>query len=355
MKEVNRKVSGATVNAGTLDNLAALPTNAPTVTNAPKTSQSQTHPQGCFWLDVFNPTEAELRLLSKVFGIHPLTIEDIEHQEIREKCDMFRSYYFVVTRFVVHPDDQIDEDDEEDGASVYSIVRKEGIISFHYRPLRDLPTVHDRLTRLSPFLSITPDWIHYALLDAITDSFAPIVDGVEMEVSNIDELVLVLHESEQSDMLRRIGQCRKDVNMMLRLLGGKMDMVRGLMKRFGGPHDGPIADVELYLGDVQDHIITMLQALTQCDHSLTRTHSNYLAQISIEITKSANKTNDFVGKLTFFASILVPLNIVTGLFGMNVKVPGRDEESLFWWWGIIGSMIAYSLLVVLIGRLAKVI
>ncbi|RUP46091.1 hypothetical protein BC936DRAFT_147370 [Jimgerdemannia flammicorona] len=105
-------------------------------------------------------------------------------------------------------------------------------------------------------------------------------------------------------MLRRIGHCRKKVMQMLRLLSTKADVVKALMKRFEdrfsemkmeagvgvGGMSGPINvpkkamhhNVALYLGDIQDHIITMVQNLNHYEKILARSHSNYLAQVSIE-------------------------------------------------------------------------
>lgn len=57
------------------------------------------------------------------------------------------------------------------------------------------------------------------------------IQGIEYEVDSIDELVLILKEAEQSDMLRRIGTCRKKVMGLLRLMGNKADVVKGLAKR----------------------------------------------------------------------------------------------------------------------------
>ncbi|KAJ3127820.1 CorA metal ion transporter [Nowakowskiella sp. JEL0407] len=331
----------------------------------------------CFWLDVLAPTTSEIRVLSKVFGIHPLTVEDIENQENREKCDLFRHYYFVVTRY-------LDEYDVtyEDPQTMYMLVRKEGIISFHYNENRYTQQVYDRLLRLKNFVQISPNWINYAILDAITDSFGPLTAGVEMEVENIDELALVLHENEQTDMLRRIGSCRKVVTTLLRLLVGKLDMMKSLIKRssedsknssnksstivtpdtdsnkFNVDLDGPIWDAVLYLGDVQDHLLLMLQELAQLDASLNRAHQNYLAQISIEVGRASNRTNDVVGKLTFFASVLLPLNLVTGLFGMNVNIPfqTRDPpEDLSAFVGILITCAVISLTMIIIGRLLKIL
>jgi magnesium transporter len=73
----------------------------------------------------------------------------------------------------------------------------------------------------------------------------------------------------------------------------------------------------------------MMQNLIHYEKSLARSHSNYLAQISIDITQASNRTSDTVMRMTLLASILVPLNVITGLFGMNVRVPGKLIETPF--------------------------
>lgn len=71
----------------------------------------------------------------------------------------------------------------------------------------------------------------------------------------------------------------------------------------------------------------MLQSLNHYEKISSRSHSNYLAQISIEMTQTNNEINDILSKLTALGSILVPMNLVTGLWGMNVQVPGQNEVS----------------------------
>ena len=80
--------------------------------------------------------------------------------------------------------------------------------------------------------------------------------------------------------------------------------------------------------------------MSHFEKTLTRIHSNYLAQISIELTQASNRTSDIVLKMTILASVLVPLNVITGLWGMNVEVPGQDEEGLHWFaWIVCGMMV----------------
>ena len=63
----------------------------------------------------------------------------------------------------------------------------------------------------------------------------------------------------------------------------------------------------------------MQQGLTRSS-ILSRAHSNYLAQINIKMTERAEQTNDVLGKLTVLGTIVLPMNIITGMWGMNVTV-----------------------------------
>jgi magnesium transporter len=93
--------------------------------------------------------------------------------------------------------------------------------------------------------------------------------------------------------LCRIGTCRKKVMGLLRLMGNKADVVKGLAKRCNENWSvAPKSDIGLYLSDIQDHLITMTQNLNHYEKILSRSHSNYLAQISIEMTDANNQIND---------------------------------------------------------------
>lgn len=90
----------------------------------------------------------------------------------------------------------------------------------------------------------------------------------------------------------------------------------------------------------------MTQNLNHYEKILSRSHSNYLAQISIEMTDANNQINDVLSKLTALGTVLIPMNLITGayliwrvcpwhsfnarrylgLWGMNVHVPGQDVQ-----------------------------
>lgn len=151
--------------------------------------------------------------------------------------------------------------------------------------------------------------------------------------------------------LRRIGLTRKNVMSLMRLLGGKADVLRAFTKRCTEDYDvTPRMDIALYLSDIQDHAVTMMNSLVHFDTMLSRSHSNYLAQLSIDNIDMGNRTNDFLSRVTVIATIIVPLNVVCGLFGMNVKVPWGGDENLNAFFGIMSGIILFAAISLMVAR-----
>ncbi|TPX18448.1 uncharacterized protein E0L32_011633 [Thyridium curvatum] len=323
-----------------------------------------------WWLDVLSPTEAEMKVLSKAFGIHPLTAEDIMMQEAREKVELFRHYYLVNYR-------SFDQDQSSENflepVNVYVVVFREGVISFHFSMTPHPANVRRRVRQLRDYMILSADWISYAIIDDITDVFVPLIQNIEEEVDDIDDAILRLHSSSDpassdhnkkdsekrsdgagesssapesgADMLRRVGDCRKKVMMLYRLLGNKADVIKGFAKRCNEHWEvAPRSEIGLYLGDIQDHIVTMTANLSHYEKILARSHGNYLAQINIRMNERQEQTADVLGRLTVLGTIVLPMNIITGLWGMNVWVPGQEwEGDLKWFWAITAGLLCFGL------------
>jgi magnesium transporter len=291
---------------------------------------------------------------AKIFKIHPLTVEDILTEEVREKCELFKHYYFVAFRSFQESMNIYGDHTHFQPLNVYSIVFKTGIVTFHSDFHSLANNTLRKIDQLKSNLKLTPDWINYSILDEVTDNFGPLLRQIELEVESIDELVLILKGNDQADMLRRIGYARKRVTAILRLLSTKPDVIKALTLRYEDrvlkPSLRKGKDIKLYLSDIQDHLITMVQNLLHYEKVLSRAHSNYLAQISIEMTQVSNRINDVVAKLTAIASVLLPMNVISGMWGMNVKVPGQDVENLNWFFSITACMIVIALGVFLFVR-----
>jgi magnesium transporter len=235
-----------------------------------------------WWLDVLSPTDAEMKVLAKAFGIHPLTSEDIMLQEQREKVELFRHYYFVNYRSF---DQDAESENHLEPVNMYVVVFREGVLSFHFSQTPHPANVRRRIRQLKDFMVLSSDWISYAIIDDITDVYLPLIQTIEDEVDDIDDMILELHSSTVpdsssskqgrnsvqekigvaegtidtgGDMLRRVGDCRKKVMTLYRLLGNKADVIKGFAKRCNQHWEvAPRSEIGLYLGDIQDHIVTM--------------------------------------------------------------------------------------------------
>ncbi|KAL9103964.1 MAG: hypothetical protein Q9163_001026 [Psora crenata] len=321
-----------------------------------------------FWLDVLSPTDTEMRVISKTFGIHPLTAEDIMMQEAREKVELFPKYYFVNYRTF---EQDMNSEDYLEPVNMYVVVFPEGVISFHFSMTPHPANVRRRIRQLKEYLQPSSDWISYALIDDITDVFAPLIESIEEEVDDIDDTILKLQSDAKNEgineksrlfkdsedksdagegagsggkMLQRVGEGRKKVMLLYRLLGNKADVIKGFAKRCNEKwRIAPKSDIGLYLGDIQDHILTMTSNLSHYETLLSRAHSNYLAQINIRMNERQEQTADVLGKLTVLGTIVLPMNIITGMWGMNVKVPGQDLDNQYWFWSVTAGLFFFGI------------
>lgn len=316
------------------------------------------HDEGVWWLDMVNPTEEEVFAIAKAFGVHPLTREDICLQEPREKVELFHQYYFVSFRSFFQADKE--SDDYLEPVNFYAVVFKEGLLTFTFCESPHMLNVRKRIGRLRDYINLNADWICYALIDDIVDSFAPVIREIEDIADAIEDQVFTARLADSREILRSIGDCRKKILQLLRLLGGKADVIKGFAKRCNESYSvAPRGDVGLYLSDIQDHVVTMMSNLSHFEKMLSRAHANYLAQISVDQVKESNVSNSTLQKVTVIATILVPLNLICGLFGMNVHVPGMvgqpADASYAWFFGILGVIFLFIAFCLVYARRLKMI
>ncbi|KAJ3182748.1 CorA metal ion transporter [Geranomyces variabilis] len=134
--------------------------------------------------------------------------------------------------------------------NVSILVLRECVLSFHTKPVEQRENVLQRIAHLGSYgLHITPDWLNYAIIDDITDGFQPLIKSIELEVDS-------------------------KVMQLFRLLSTKADVLKTVIKRCGQrlPDD---SETSLYLGDIQDHAITMVQNLIHFEKTLDRNNRRF--------------------------------------------------------------------------------
>jgi len=327
--------------------------------------------------------------LQEIFDLHPLTTEDCytEPSETREKWEILNHYLFVVVHgyrssdadllsltalnillfqdlvlsIHFHSMKVLDKLVNRIGSLGYAVERKAlstyflnsygATLPARSRPLATFKSQTSAATASNPG-EFGPNWILHALLDINTDLFLSVVDAIETEAQILDDLVLILGESEKNDLLNRISQSRKRIAVLFRVLSPKKQVFEALATR-NLPHVA--SELKLYMRDALDHLNIMLEKLTFAKEMLLSSQNTYLAQISIEVALSSQKMNSTVNKLTSVATIMLPLTLISGIWGMNVPVPGQESDSLIWFYIIIGTMTMMMVLMLLWFRYVKLI
>jgi len=311
-----------------------------------------------WWMDVQNPSEKELRLLCSAFRVHPLTVEDILNQEIQEKIEDFTNYYFTCFRSYRVVDTTPEKTYK--AYTIYMVVFRTGTLSFCFSDSEHAAHVLNRIELLKDYLSINSDWIFYAFVDDIVDSFNPSINLIEKRVNEIEDQVYTTRKDDKQAFLYDIEEVRKSISSLLRLLSGKTNVLSGFEKHHCDEERGeelyeeennPGHNLKLYINDVKDHITSMLTNLLQFESLLARSQKNYLAGLAIDNLTGRQRVNELMSKMAVISMILTLLNLICGLFGTNVNatVP-LYANSTPAWFIIIGSEIVLALALLWLAR-----
>ncbi|TPX60220.1 hypothetical protein PhCBS80983_g01897 [Powellomyces hirtus] len=295
---------------------------------------------GNFWIDVHRPPAAELALIAKVFGIHALTLEDILDVDIRrEKCEAYNEYISLA----VGTFDLYEESPNYLGTTMlWILVFPHCILTFHMDPLPQIPSTIQRLSRIHnlterkfkhPHTVFHTAWVCYLLIDDVLDKLDPLVHRIEDEADQIEDLVLYGWEDDEdaelgTEMLQRMHAARKQNTMLLRLLSDKVGILKGVVKK-GVKGIGTNVlwgdELGLYFESLQDRTIADIQRLKHFDEMLTR---QYLEEISLCLNAASKRSGELARKMTAIVTLLVPVGALTGMMGINVKVPGQPDEDV---------------------------
>ncbi|CAG8003242.1 unnamed protein product [Penicillium olsonii] len=312
-----------------------------------KTRPEASHP--IWWIDVRDATEEDVEAVAQALSIHPLTAEDIAIREPREKVDVFKNYYLISFQTLVASKVKEDRPGIPVSAALYMLVFQYGVVTFSPSGCAHVKRARDRVSKMHDPSILTSDWVCYAMIDDIIDSFEPFTREAEKESEAIEDQVFIARIDDAQALIPQVDVLRKKITHIIRCLHGKVDVLNGFVKRCQSPDKHsvfPGGDLLMYLGDVQDHLVTTLSTLSHIDEIIGRSQANCLAQLSATNLRLSLTINSGLSKVTLLATIFVPCHLVTGMWGMNVEVPGQDTPGLGWFFGIVGVFAAFMVICV---------
>lgn len=258
---------------------------------------------GVVWVDVQGlGDESLLRRMADLFELHPLAVEDVVHIPQRPKTEPYDGHLFTVTRMISLADGVAFENEQ-----ISIFLGKNYVLTFQERPGDVFDPVRTRLRKPgSRMRQQGPDYLAYALLDAVIDSYYPLVEQLGDRLAELEEESL---EQPSKQTLRDTNKIRMTLVLLRRVLWPQREAISSLIR-----DDNPLISdhVRLYLRDTLDHCTQVTEVVESYRELVSAIANTYLTVVS-------NRTNEVMKVLTIMASIFIPLTFMAGIYGMNFE------------------------------------
>jgi len=283
------------------------------------------------WINVDGVRDVDVvQRLGDIFGLHPLTLEDIVNTHQRPKLEDFEDYIYIVLKMPRYDSERRDFIDEQ----VSFILRPGCVLSFQERHGDVFDPIRERIRGgRGRIRKAGADYLMYALVDAVVDGYFVLLESVGEQVETIEE---ELAREPSQAVMRRIHNLKRETILVRRAIWPLREVISSLSKN----DSNLIEDATMiYLRDVYDHTIQVIDTIESLRDILSGLLDLYLSSVS-------NRMNEVMKVLTVIATMFIPLTFVAGIYGMNFQ----NMPELSWRWGypaVWGIMV-----VMLVGMLA---
>jgi magnesium transporter len=252
------------------------------------------------WLDCIGLGDVDLIAeIGAAFGLHPLALEDTVNVGQRPKVDFFEDHAFVVVSMIDDPGSNRYE-------QISTFFGEDYVITFQERQGDPFDAVRKRIHYSSPNRIRTrkADYLAYALIDAVVDSYFPIIDAAGERIDKIEDEML---RETAKHQVRELHELRRNAIALKRALWPLRDALAGLIRS-----EAPFvrAETRVFVNDALDHSIRLIELVETQRDMLT-------GLIEMHLSLSQARTNDIISFLTIVSVIFIPLTFLAGIWGMN--------------------------------------
>lgn len=269
------------------------------------------------WIHLTAPTTDEATELAHRFGWHPLDLEDVLSKRQRPKIDEYPEYLFLVLHFPAY-DRKVQR---LNAAELDVFVGQDFLVTLPTVELLPVSRLFQRCTddlelRESLF-SKGSGYLLYHVLDDLFDYCFPILDKIGHKLDSIED---DMFEGRSEEVVRDISNAKQEIISYRKIVKPERATLRVLERHF---ERFMPQELELYFDDIVDaaeRIWDMLDNYKEVVEALEATNESVIS----------HKQNDVLRVLTVVSVILLPLTLISGIFGMNVRFPGFDTRVAFW-------------------------
>lgn len=274
------------------------------------------------WIDIHiskSDTEQFKQLMIDELDFHPKTVEDcLEHAgHLQAKMDEEQEYKFIsFLYFEGNPRDRmaIREINLYFSRTYVITVHThniDGFLEMFRNPPRHIVEYRERAIL----------FLHH-IIDMLVDSFTPVLrhiqsytDELEFEVFDAKRPRLRANpfskRKDSSTDMKFILRSRQSLVMMRRTLSSESSLLNQIIREYnydGAPESAE--EIAIYFSDIRDHVLNYLEIIESEDRSL-----NHVMEVHSLIT--GHQTNEKLYILTIMSTLMLPLTLITGFWGMN--------------------------------------
>jgi magnesium transporter len=302
-------------------------------------------PSERLWIHVEGLKSTEtLAQLGEIFRVHPLALEDAVNVPHRPSIQSFDHQDLIVAWTVrlssqgldstegSRSENQGSEDNGEefwcdpDFAQIAIFFGAGYVLTIAERPERILDPIRERLRpERSRMRSLGTDYLAYAILDAVVDSYYPVMERLGEHLNQLETIAFV---RPRQSLLQEIHSVRR---VLLHLRKGIWPL-RDALSGWQHNHSGRLSDtVRVYLRDTYDHTVQLVDVIESYREAVSELLNTYLSSLT-------QRTNEVMKTLTMMSTIFIPLTFLAGVYGMNFHF----MPELRWRWSypiVLGVML----------------
>ncbi len=266
------------------------------------------------WLDITNPTEDDYRLLLDEYEFHPLDIEDCRGTTQRPKIDEYDDYYFLILHFPYF--DQSNKNIRIREVKIFwgrdyiiTVGKAHWVVKKLFDEMQEDLAEGDEDTQE---MMATSDQLLYHILNRLMLETNTLVQRVGAEVDLINYEIF---NKRPRAIIEQISVTRRNIILLNTTFRPQLRVLHmfesGGIRGFVDPEQ---IDMEDYWGNILDQYQKMFDSIEdfgELIEGLSQTFDSLLT----------NRTNEIMRMLTIFNTIMLPLTVLTGIFGMNVEFP----------------------------------
>ena len=277
--------------------------------------------RGPVWIDLEGEDVKRLPELGGTFHLHPLALEDALGEDM---CSHPRVDDFGENLFIVLHSARWDEGEPAPTLREINIfLGQDYLITSHVEPMRAVTGCRELCDRRPDLLLHGPSFVLHRLADIMVDNFYPVIERIDEQIDDVEEQVF---KSNDKAVLNHIFALKRGLLSFRRIVGPERDTLLALTRDEFGMI---VPAVRPYMRDVYDRLARVSDLLESYRDEIATLLEIYLSIVS-------NRLNEVMKTLTVFATVLMPLTLITGIYGMNIKLREYDvPHAELYFWGLM--------------------